>query len=130
MYHQHRGFTLIELIAVILLVGILSVALMSRVGGASSANVQAGRDSLVAALFLAQQTAMARGTDIRLVTQGNQINVTEAGVSLPGYPLELTGVSLSSNQFFYDRLGRTTGASIQLTNSAGVSASVTVENSG
>lgn len=130
MHRPQRGFTLIELIAVMILVGILSVALMSRVDSVNTASVQAGRDSLVAALFFAQQAAMARGTDIQLATAGSQISVTEAGNPLVGYPLTLNGVTLTASNFSYDRLGRTTGADITLTNNAGVSAIVTVEDSG
>ncbi len=131
MLHQQRGFTLLELIAVMILIGILSVALISRVGGVSSASVQAGRDSLVAALFFAQQLAMARNTEIRLTTSGNQVNVTDAGVSQPGYPLILNGITLTPHSFSYDRLGRTDQdpVSIQLSG-AGASATVTVERSG
>lgn len=132
MNHSHRGFTLIELIAVMILVGILSVVLMSRVGGVNSANVQSGRDSLVAALFFAQQTAMARD-NIQFTSSGNTVNVTESGTSLTGYPVTLKGVTLSpASTFTYDRLGRIAGdgAVITIANNAGVSARVTVEASG
>lgn len=133
MQHQHRGFTLIELIAVMILVGILSVALMSRVDSASSASVQAGRDSLVAALFFAQQVAMARGSS-ELRISGNSIEVRDENDNLiPGYPLVLQGAGFDPGNLqtlTYDRLGRTTGADIRLTNNAGVSATVTVEDSG
>src|SRR5690606_41157052 len=94
MNRAHQGFTLIELIAVMILVGIFSVALMSRMGRVNTAGVQAGRDSLIAAFFFAQQTAMARAAadnDIQLSISGNNINVTENGNSLMGYPLLLSG---------------------------------------
>src|SRR5690606_22128071 len=127
-----RGFTLIELIAVMILVGILSVALMSRVDSASSASVQAGRDSLVAALFFAQQVAMARGSS-ELRISGNSIEVRDENDNLiPGYPLVLQGASFDPETpptlLSYDRLGRTTGVDITLINNAGVSATVTVED--
>jgi len=43
------GFTLIELIAVMILIGIVSVVLFSRMGSAGSAPIQSGRDDVIAA---------------------------------------------------------------------------------
>lgn len=129
-----RGFTLIELIAVLILVGILSVVLMSRIGGTSAAGVQAGRDSLIAAFFLAQQTAMARAAEdnpVGITITNNGIDVTESGVSLIGYPLMLSGnVSFSAGSFQFDKLGRTSPGSVTITHPSGTSATVTVEASG
>jgi MSHA pilin protein MshC len=129
-----RGFTLIELIAVLILVGILSVVLMSRMGGTSAAGVQAGRDSLIAAFFLAQQTAMARAAadnPIAIAITHNGIDVTEGGASLIGYPLTLSGnISLSTASFQFDKLGRTSPGSATITHPSGTSATVTVEASG
>src|SRR5690606_12050330 len=94
MTRYSTGFTLIELIAVMILVGILSVVLMSCMGGVNTAGVQAGRDSLIAAFFFAQQTAMARAAadnPIEIVVNNNDIDVRENGSSLVGYPLALSG---------------------------------------
>lgn len=130
MHSQQRGFTLIELIAVLVLVGIMSVVLMSRIGGANTAGVQAGRDSLIAAFFFAQQTAMARD-GIQLTTSGNNVNVTEDGDSLIGYPLTLSdAVTLTSSSFTYDKLGRTSSGNVTISHSSGTSATITVEESG
>lgn len=131
MQQRHRGFTLIELIAVMILVGILSITLMSRIDSANTAGVQAGRDSLIAALFFAQQTAMARDSVIRLTASGNTISVTENGNPLMGYPLALSGgVSISGAVFTYDKLGRTTKNNVTISHTSGSSATVTVEASG
>src|SRR5690606_28086889 len=127
---SQRGFTLIELIAVMILIGILSVVLISRMGGVNTAGVQAGRDSLIAAFFFAQQTAMARAAvdnEIDVVVSANTINVTENGNSLMGYPLTLSGgvtliatVSTPPPQptFSYDKLGRTTPGTIIINHSS------------
>lgn len=134
MQRGERGFTLIELITVMILVGIISVTLFSRLGSVNSANIQAGRDDLIAALFFAQQTAMAR-SNIQLVLTTNSVSVTENGtpikVHAQGYPLALpSGVSVTPMTLTYDKLGRTTAATIALSATGGLSASITLEASG
>lgn len=129
-----RGFTLLELIAVMIIVSVMSVGLFSRLGSITSANVQAGRDDLIAALFFAQQTAMAR-SGIQAVVTAGAVSVTENGtpiiVHAKGYPLNFpSGVSATPVTFVYDKLGRTTAGSVVLTTSNGASATVTVEASG
>ncbi|GGY67921.1 hypothetical protein GCM10011613_10170 [Cellvibrio zantedeschiae] len=129
-----QGFTLIELITIIILIGIMSVTLFSRMGSVSSTNVNAGRDDLIAALFFAQQTAMAR-SNIQLIVTANSVSVTENGTPIivhsKGYPLTFaSGVTASPITFTYDKLGRTTAGNITLSSSGGISASVVVEASG
>jgi len=139
MYRNERGFTLVELITVMILVGIVSVTLFSRIGGMNTAAVQGGRDDVIAALFFAQQTAMAR-SNIQVVVSASTISVNENGnpiaVGSDYYPLSMpNGVSLSATQgtFTYDKLGRTTAGTITITgsgNTAGTTATVVVEATG
>jgi MSHA pilin protein MshC len=141
MQRRERGFTLIELIAVIILISIMSVTLFSRLGSVNSANIQAGRDDLIAALFFAQQTAMARN-NIQLIITASSVSVTENGtpikVHAQGYPLSFpSGVTATTSPspliLTYDKLGRTGSAAantIVLSGSGGLSASVTLEVSG
>lgn len=129
-----RGFTLIELITVIILISIMSVTLFSRLGSVATTNVHAGRDDLIAALFFAQQTAMAR-SGIQLILTTNSVSVTENGTPIvvhsQGYPLSFrSGVSTTAQTLTYDKLGRTTATTITLTGTGGISAVVTVEASG
>lgn len=132
-----RGFTLIELITVMILVGILSITLFARMGPVSTAPIQSGRDDLIAALFFAQQQAMMR-SNITLVLTANTISVNDSNVpikvSSDFYPLTLpAGVSLPALTLSYDKLGRTTKTQIVLTgsdNSSGVTATIQVEASG
>lgn len=128
------GFTLVELIAIMVIVGVIAISMSSRMGSLSSSSVQSSRDDIVAALFFAQQTSMARGT-IRLVTTATTVSVTENNVDIAltseAYPLTLpTGVSVTPRVFVYDRLGRTTAGTITITNTSGASATITVETSG
>lgn len=139
MYRREKGFTLVELITVMILLGIVSVTLFSRIGGINTAAVQGGRDDVIAALFFAQQTAMVR-SNIQVVVSATAISVTENGAPIAVgsgyYPLAMpSGVSLSSTQstFTYDKLGRTTAGIITISGSgstAGTSATIVVEATG
>lgn len=132
-----RGFSLVELIAVIILLGIISISLYSRLDVARTSAIQSSRDDLIAALFFAQQQAMMR-QNISLIVTSDTITVAESGVpikvSSDYYPLRLPkGVSINPVTLSYDKLGRTTATTITLTgsgNSSGVSARVRVEASG
>lgn len=137
MKNTHRGFSLIELVTVMILVGIISVVLMTRMGSTNTAAVQSGRDDLIAALFFAQQQAMMR-SDITLELTANSVSVNEDGnairISSDFYPLTMpAGVTLPVLTLSYDKLGRTTATQILLTgsgNSSGVSATIQVDASG
>jgi len=132
--NEQQGFTLIELVCVLVLVGLLSVTLVSRYDNTSiSSALQAGRDDLITALFFAQQTAMAR-SNIQTVVTSSAVSVTESGtpivVSKYGYPLSFpSGVTATAATFTYDKLGQTTAATITLSDS-GLSVVVTVETTG
>jgi MSHA pilin protein MshC len=138
-FSNAKGFTLLELITVMVLLGIVSVTLFTRIGPVNTVAVQSGRDDLIAALFFAQQQAMMR-PNITLVINADRISVNENNISIKvatdHYPLVMPkGVSLSPSPLtlIYDKLGRTTATDITLTgsgNSGGVSASVRVEASG
>jgi MSHA pilin protein MshC len=137
MKNTLRGFTLIELVTVMILVGILSITLFTRLGSAGTAAIQSGRDDLIAALFFAQQQAMMR-SNISLVLTANSVSVNEnnnpIAVSNDFYPLTMpAGVSLPALTLNYDKLGRTTATQIVLTgsgNSGGVTATIQVDASG
>lgn len=133
-----RGFTLIELILVVLLLATLGALVVPKFSMLTSSGVQASRDDVVAALFYAQQIAMARDSNtnaIRLVATANSVSVTENGVALnhagTQYPLLLnSGVNLSPALVLdYDKLGRTAATTFSLSKS-GVSASIAVSDSG
>jgi MSHA pilin protein MshC len=140
MQYHSRGFSLIELIAVIVILGALSVGVAIRFGDTNAASVQSGRDTLVAALFAAQQIAMARADDssnpITVVVDTGSVSVNENGSPLnihgEAYPQNFpTGVQVSSGTGTYqlDKLGRTTAASITLIRGS-VSTTINLEASG
>lgn len=140
MNAKEHGFSLIELITVMILLGILSITLFSRLGPVNTAAVQSGRDDIIAALFFAQQTAMMRsnGGNIKLLLTANSVSVTENDlpitVAADYYPLALPqGVTATSATFVFDKLGRTSAGTITVSgsgNTAGTSAVIQVEASG
>lgn len=127
-----KGFSLIELITVMIMLGILSVVLFSRSGSTQSAAVQGSRDDVIAAFSLAQQMAMMR-PNITLVITSTSVSVNENGnpLTVPSYPVGMSsGVSLSpASTYSFDKLGRTTAGTITVTGS-GVTASIAVATSG
>ena len=138
MKYTARGFTLIELVAVMILAGIISIGVMSRLGPVNTAAVEGGRDDVIAALFFAQQLAMLR-SGISVEITSNTIAVKENSVVITSpinYPLAMPkGVSLSpsSSVLAYDKLGRTAPATISVIgsgNTQGTTAQVTLEASG
>jgi len=135
-----QGFTLLELITVLVLVSLLVAYTQYQSGSNSWGQAQASRDDLVAALFYAQQTAMAQdgpGREITFVAgTSSSICVEREGTALSTlYPLSLpTGVTMSVAGGFpltlnYDKLGRTSATVITIT-SNGISVDVTVNGSG
>lgn len=120
-----EGFTLIELIAVIVIVSVIGISVSSRFYSADASQVQTSRDDVIAALFFAQQVAMARASNsntVRFLFSSSQVSVEENGTPLNNggviYPLSLpANVSLSatrSGPYDFDKLGRTRAAVLTL----------------
>ncbi len=138
-----KGFTLIELIAIILLIGILGGVVASRSIPNTTLQLQAGRDETVSALFIAQSRAMAQADPVRVLISTTSIDIrqdhnqdatfsadeslTVAGVR---YPLSFRGGVISStHQLDYDRLGQTAATVITLSK-AGKTVNVQVSGTG
>ena len=114
-----NGFTLIELIAIIVILGVISVVAAVRFDGSDTAQLQASRDSIVAALFVAQQRAMAQADPVRVVSSGSQLDIQQdngggyQSVRIGGvqYPLDLSAnQTISSHTLEFNRLGQIDGA--------------------
>ena len=136
--NRQEGFSLIELITVIIVLGIISVLAFSRFDNADTVAVQTGRDQVLNALFVAQQLAMVRSSDdsVQVRLDATSVNIIENAAPLNrggvSYPLTLPeGVSITSGtgDYDYDKLGRTAPATIALSR-GGTSASIELEASG
>ena len=76
---KHIGFTLVELIVVILITGILSVSIAPRFFGVAAYENRKVTDQLLSALRYSQQMAMNRGGNIELVLTTNNFTVQLSG---------------------------------------------------
>lgn len=107
---------MLELIVVMILLGILAAAVLSRLPRSSEFAARAARDELLAALRYAQQLAMADATrSFKVVTTGTSYSLTADDVALPlpegggNYPRALaTDVTLTpATTLTYNGLGET-----------------------
>jgi len=104
--NKHRGFTLTELITVIVIVGILAVAVLPRFFTVSDFEDRGSADQVKAALRFAQKTAIAQHTPV---------SVTLAQGASPDCTTTLTGGNLTctvksaltgAGTYTFDALGR------------------------
>lgn len=140
---KQDGFSLVELIAVLIIVGLLAATATSTLIPSTSFQLQASRDQIVTAFFSAQQKAMTQQTPVAVVTSAGQVDIrmdsngnntfdpgesiTVGGVNYP-IPL-LANQSLPNATFRFNRLGYTTPGSVTLSQS-GANVAITVTATG
>ncbi|MEH6358631.1 MAG: prepilin-type N-terminal cleavage/methylation domain-containing protein [Pseudomonadales bacterium] len=137
-----EGFTLVELVVVILLVSILAVSALSRYSNQNTFSLKTEQEQLIAALFQAQQLAMSGRSTQFVILSSNSFTVRDPGIpGAPGdayniasitYPQNLSsGVTFNPSALIqsYNSLGETTPATIILA-AGSDSVNVCLETSG
>ena len=90
-----QGFTLIELVMVIVLVGVLAVVVVPRMDIFNSVNEVGYRDKVRGALEFARKAAVSGRRSVQVTLAGNNLtfsvdNVETGGVGAGTYPRDLT----------------------------------------
>lgn len=73
-----RGFTLIELIMILILTGVLAVAVMPRFFDRNTFDARGFQDEVLAALRFAQKSAIAQRRDVCVTFASNNVTLTIA----------------------------------------------------
>ena len=109
------GFTLVELVAVLLIVGILAAYALPRFVGPDASEAITARDTVLMAARRARQLAMNQGSGagVQLVVDSTapevRIEYTDGGARVLRYPLP-AGIAVGSASVTYDGLGNTPAA--------------------
>lgn len=112
---EQFGFTIVELVIVILIVGIIAAVSFSRFFDSEQLNGIIARDRIIAAARTAQQNALGRA-DVELTITPNGgateaiIATSDAGGTIQSFIVSLNSVSLSGDINDTDSCATTTGA--------------------
>jgi MSHA pilin protein MshC len=123
-----RGFTLVELIAVMVIAGILAVAAVGRMMSPNVHALQSARDQTLLCIHSAQQLAMSQQKSVRVLLGGTSLDVrkdansngvfaSDESVLLGAiqFPVALTqGVTVANSTLDFNSLGETTASTITL----------------
>ncbi len=129
-----QGFTLVELVVVILILGIISINVGSRFLSGSGFSDRKVADELIEAIRYAQHLAMSRGGGIRLVTTATSYTVEQTdGSAVPNpnrtgnYVVTIpSDTSLTASTIIFNGLGQPTPNTDTSIN-VGSSLTITVE---
>jgi prepilin-type N-terminal cleavage/methylation domain-containing protein len=133
-----RGFTLAELVVVIVLLGVLAAAIVPRFLSRNQIEFQGAYDEALSAVRHAHKVAIAGRASVFVQVTGSSLAVCygngTCGSPVPdpsrGGALLVTpasGVSITGASFSFDALGRPSAASVVTVAGGGLSRSFTVE---
>ncbi len=135
---KNRGFTMVELITVIIIVGILAVAAAPRFFDQNTFESRGFYDQVISTLRYAQKAAIAQHRFVCVaITGNNTITLTQGTANTCGGALGSpdghaayivnapNGVTVSNAGFFFDALGRPSAAQSITVN--GYATAITVE---
>lgn len=109
---NHRGFTLIELVSIIVILGIISVTVAPRFMGRSGFAELALRDEIIAAFRFAQQRAMydQSGNCYRVVINSSGLQIERNSTTINSnhdisFAGDYQGLAADVNTTYFDGLG-------------------------
>ena len=114
---NQSGFTLIEIVVILVIIGILAATVSSRFLGSNTFNATIVRDQIIALARNAQQASLGRSSVSLTLTPngaGNQltIDISDSGGSINSVELELDGVSSFSGDIDVTSSCSTSGTAI------------------
>jgi MSHA pilin protein MshC len=77
-HHQNSGFSLVEMLTVVILLGILSVVALGRLGNQDESLARGFYDDTVVAVGFAQKFAISSGCDVRVITTASSYQLRQS----------------------------------------------------